>query len=299
MGAPVFGGWPVGAVPGAFGGFESPLMILMAALGQAFMLHSCDLVTFYGCSELQNFGFLVLCALQPGRESSGFSVEASLKISLLSAFSSGVCLFLFSVIYARTGQSVLLDAGVSAFEAGADSLSTLGVLLALLFKHGTAPMHLWMVDIYQSIKKPLLMILSTAPKLSMFCFWVSALHNIWTDASIGVFVCFSMILGSLGAYGQPALRSLFAYSTINEIGLMLLALAFEVVSSFVRGGVRGFGRRHERGASTPPTLAMVLLLTDVVLKVWVGAEQVSGVVPFVTWGVKTSPAGSGSRRWCF
>jgi NADH:ubiquinone oxidoreductase subunit 2 (subunit N) len=205
-----------------FGGFESPLMILMAALGQAFMLHSCDLVTFYGCSELQNFGFLVLCALQPGRESSGFSVEASLKISLLSAFSSGVCLFLFSVIYARTGQSVLLDAGVSAFEAGADSLSTLGVLLALLFKHGTAPMHLWMVDIYQSIKKPLLMILSTAPKLSMFCFWVSALHNIWTDASIGVFVCFSMILGSLGAYGQPALRSLFAYSTIVRVGFETL-----------------------------------------------------------------------------
>jgi hypothetical protein len=28
----------------------------------------------------------------------------------------------------------------------------------------------------------------------------------------------------LGAYGQPALRALFAYSTVNEIGLMLLAL---------------------------------------------------------------------------
>ncbi len=100
----------------------------------------------------------------------------------------------------------------------------MGVLLALLFKLGTAPMHLWMVDMYQSLQRPLLMFLSTAPKLSMVGFWVSAWHGLWTDASIGVFVSFSMILGSLGAYGQPALRSLFAYSTVNEMGLMLLAL---------------------------------------------------------------------------
>ena len=56
-------------------------------------------------------------------------------------------------------------------------------------------------------------------------------HQVWTrsatregDFSVGVFICFSMILGSIGAYGQPALRALFAYSTINEIGLMLLAI---------------------------------------------------------------------------
>jgi NADH:ubiquinone oxidoreductase subunit 2 (subunit N) len=211
------------AILRSFHSFESLLMILMAFVGQVFMLHSCDLVTFYVCLEMQNFGFLVLCALQ---ESSG--VEASLKYLLLSAFSSGMCLYWFSVIYARTGQSVLLFKSALQLDGSpsdvASSWSTLGVLLALLFKLGTAPMHLWMVDIYQSLKRPLLMYLSTAPKLAMVGFWVSAWHHIWTDSSIGVFVCFSMILGSLGAYGQPALRALFAYSTVNEIGLMLLAL---------------------------------------------------------------------------
>jgi hypothetical protein len=134
---------------------------MLAYVGQLFMLHSCDLVSFYVCLEAQNFCFLVLCGLQPntskstkkdiksssqartaaalaspsvglpphlqgrlaspsalkgvGIKSAGtvrgakynnttpstyfnngsalFSVEASLKYLLLSAFSSGVILF--------------------------------------------------------------------------------------------------------------------------------------------------------------------------------------------------------------
>jgi NADH:ubiquinone oxidoreductase subunit 2 (subunit N) len=33
-----------------------------------------------------------------------------------------------------------------------------------------------------------------------------------------------VFIGSIGAYSQPALRGLFAYSTINEIGLLLMAV---------------------------------------------------------------------------
>lgn len=44
------------------------------------------------------------------------------------------------------------------------------ILLALMFKLGGAPLHLWMVDIYSGVKRQLLMYLSTAPKLSLFGF---------------------------------------------------------------------------------------------------------------------------------
>jgi NADH:ubiquinone oxidoreductase subunit 2 (subunit N) len=103
-------------------------------------------------------------------------------------------------------------------------LSSESILLSILFKLGSAPLHLWVIQIYQSISKPLLMYVSTAPKFSLFCFWVSAWHQVWTSYSISVLIGFSVILGSFGALGQPALRTLFAYSTINEIGLMLLAM---------------------------------------------------------------------------
>jgi NADH:ubiquinone oxidoreductase subunit 2 (subunit N) len=212
-----------------FNSFESVLLLVFAFIGQYYMLHSMDLLTFYIALEAQNFCFLVLCGLPgvTGRNSS-FSVEASLKYFLLSAFSSGVILFWFSAIYLQTGLSVL-----SFFPKGENmhldssldtSLHSFQILCAMMFKLGAAPLHLWVIQIYNGVKRNLLMYISTAPKLSLFGFWVGSFQTVWTDYSLLLFSAFSIALGAFGAYSQPTLRSLFAYSTVNEIGLLLSAL---------------------------------------------------------------------------
>jgi len=280
----------------SFRSFESKLLIIMAFIGQYFMLHSCDLVSFYICLEIQNFCFMVLCGLQPRAlleigSSCGFSssyenenvgvatngvtpnkrctpnnrglptndvcwekgsgkngkyktgrrplagVEASIKYLLLSAFASGFLLFWFSVLYLRTGITTLswgpltatpFDTTGASYLNDSDSfvdiVPQMLILIALMFKLGGAPLHLWMIDIYSGVKRQLLMYISTAPKLSLFGFWVSTWHSVWTDLTVLMFVAFSMIIGCFGAYNQPTLRSLFAYSTVNEIGLMLMAI---------------------------------------------------------------------------
>ena len=241
----------------SFKSFESILLLLLAFIGQLFMLHSCDLVSFYICLEVQNFCFLVLCGLQPrvlkyNISSSNNSnsilsknasnavaygtrplagVEASIKYLLLSAFSSGVLLFWFSVLYLRTGITTLswgpltsTPFDFSQSDSFVDVMPQMLILLALMFKLGGAPLHLWMIDIYSGVKRQLLMYISTAPKLSLFGFWVSTWHSVWTDFTVLMFVAFTMIIGCFGAYSQPTLRSLFAYSTVNEIGLMLMAI---------------------------------------------------------------------------
>lgn len=204
----------------SFNSFESVLLLLFAFIGSYFMLHSVDLLTFYVALEAQNFSFLVLCGLLSTKDSSSFSLEAALKYFLLSAFSSGVLLFWFSTIYLHTGLSVF------SFSSCLESspLQTFMILAAMMFKLGAAPMHLWMVQIFSSVKRSLLMYISTAPKLALFGFWVSGFHTVWTDFSVLLFALFSIVLGSFGAYSQPALRAVFAYSSVNEIGLMLLAL---------------------------------------------------------------------------
>lgn len=241
----------------SFRTFESTLLLLLAFVGQLFMLHSCDLVSFYICLEIQNFCFLVLCGLQPRilkystsstvaskdstlvklaiNKASGTrplaGVEASIKYLLLSAFSSGVLLFWFSVLYLRTGITTLSWGPLTASpfdttqsDSFVDVMPQMLILLALMFKLGGAPLHLWMIDIYSGVKRQLLMYISTAPKLSLFGFWVSTWHSVWTDFTVLLFVALSMVIGCFGAYSQPTLRSLFAYSTVNEIGLFLMAI---------------------------------------------------------------------------
>jgi NADH:ubiquinone oxidoreductase subunit 2 (subunit N) len=106
-------------------------------------------------------------------------------------------------------------------------LSTVSIFLilcAMMFKLGAAPLHLWVVQIYNGVKRNLLLYISTAPKLSLFGFWVNSFQTVWTDYSVILFSIFSIIIGAFGAYNQPSLRTLLAYSTINEIGLLLSAL---------------------------------------------------------------------------
>ena len=193
----------------SFHSFEALLFLLLAYVGQLYMMHSCNLVSFYVCLEAQTLCIVVLCGLLARGASTSFSVEAALKFLLLSAMVSGMALFWFSAMYQRTGSLDMVGQ------------ETFWILLVMLFKLGVAPVHMWSVDLYGSIPKPLLLYLSTATKLSLFTFWASSWHH---DFSVGVFILFSMLIGSIGAYGQPALRGLFAYSTINEIGLLLLAI---------------------------------------------------------------------------
>ena len=216
-------------VMGSFRNFESILLLLLAFIGNIFMLHSIDFMTFFISLEAQNFCFFVLCALMSSKISSSFNVEASIKFFVLSAFTSGVLLYWFSHIYLLTGCTTFSLLNNFFFINSTDSFNngsyfSYFILCALLFKLGAAPLHLWVTHIYSGVKRNLLLYISTIPKLSLFGFWFNNFQTSVSYSSVLLFSIFSLILGSFSAYNQPALRSLFAYSTINEMGLMLLAV---------------------------------------------------------------------------
>ena len=97
----------------SFYSFEALLFLLLAYIGQLYMMHSVNLVSFYVCLECQTLCVVVLCGLLARGSSTNygisgtgsatnatgvFSVEAALKFLLLSAMVSGMCLFWFSAI---------------------------------------------------------------------------------------------------------------------------------------------------------------------------------------------------------
>jgi NADH:ubiquinone oxidoreductase subunit 2 (subunit N) len=208
------------------GSLESILLLLLSFLGQLGVMHSADLLGLYVSLELQTFAFMVLCALHAasgGSEGSrGATVESAIKYGVLSALASGVLLYWLSNSYIRTGS---LECFLSAVATGMYSqLEVVQLSLALLFKMGAAPLHLWVLDVYGAAKLSLLMYISTAPKLSLATFWSTTWAAGWTESTLVLYCLQSLVLGPLGAYGQPALRTLLAYSAVNEMGMMLLAL---------------------------------------------------------------------------
>jgi NADH:ubiquinone oxidoreductase subunit 2 (subunit N) len=207
---------------------EGIVLLLIAYASQVYMVHSVDLLSFYVTLELGNFVFMVLCGLPSTRTSTGassYTVEAGLKFLVLSAFSSGVLLYWFSAMYQLTGVTSLAFRGIEydTLADGTQYLHSLLLLAVVMFKLGAAPVHLWVVQVYGVVDRWLLFYISTAPKISLFGFWVGAFQGVWTEYSILPFALLSTGLGALGAYSQSRVRMLLAYSTLNEIGLLLSA----------------------------------------------------------------------------
>jgi NADH-quinone oxidoreductase subunit N len=130
-------------VMGSFRNFESILLLLLAFIGNVMMLHSIDFISFFISLEVQNFCFFVLCALMSSKISASFNVEASIKFFVLRAFTSGVLLYWFSLIYLITGCTTFSLINNFLYVNDTSAYFTYFVLCALLFKLGAAPLHLW------------------------------------------------------------------------------------------------------------------------------------------------------------
>nr|QYC94368.1 NADH dehydrogenase subunit 2 [Oedogonium sp. 244] len=229
------------------------IFILICLFGQHMLLQSVDLMSIYISLELQSFCLAILCSLN---YQSQFSVEAGIKYFLLSAFSSGIMLLGISLIYWSTGLTNCISIkellfacyqGTEIEEAGniisfkgmygVDLLLMLGVWfvsLAFLWKLSAAPLHMWAADVYQGAWSSVTLILSTLPKVAVFGCWISVWHGLWYclwPETMTFFSALSMLVGAIAAMGQVHMKRLLAYSSINHIGILLMALCSQGGSS--------------------------------------------------------------------
>ncbi|EGD58912.1 NADH dehydrogenase subunit N [Novosphingobium nitrogenifigens DSM 19370] len=210
---------------------EFPLLVLFAALGMGIMVSAGDLLTLYIGLELNSLASYVLAAML---RSDGRSAEAGLKYFVLGSLASGILLYGVSLTYGFTGTTSF-EGIRTALSAGPLSIgATFGmvfVFAGLAFKISAAPFHMWTPDVYEGSPTPVTTFFATAPKaaalallmrvsLDAFGAHVSAWNQIVIFASL-----FSIIIGALGAITQNNIKRLLAYSSINNVGFMLIGLA--------------------------------------------------------------------------
>lgn len=103
------------------------------------------------------------------------------------------------------------------------------IIVVLLFKVGSAPLHFWLCDVYEGSILPVTMLFASAPKIIVFgvllkiCFFLLwDLSYLWSTL-VGISAVISIIVGSVSAIYQKRIKRLFAYSTIVHTGFILLA----------------------------------------------------------------------------
>ena len=209
---------------------EIPTLILFAALGMSIMVSASDLLTLYMGLELNSLSAYVLAAMLRDDDR---SAEAGLKYFVLGALASGILLFGMSLTYGFTGTTDF--GGIMAAVSGGLSTGMLFglifILAGLAFKISAAPFHMWTPDVYTGAPTPVTMFFASAPKVaavvllarvSMEAFGSQV--GAWQQVVIAA-ALLSIVIGALGAIGQENIKRLLAYSSINNVGFILIGLA--------------------------------------------------------------------------
>jgi len=210
---------------------EYSILVLFAVLGMGVMVSAQNLLTLYIGLELNSLAAYVLAAfLKPDER----SAEAGLKYFVLGALASGILLFGISLTYGFTGTTDY--AGIAAaLSGGTISKGALFgltfVLAGLAFKISAVPFHMWTPDVYEGAPTPVTTFFASAPKVAALALTIRvAIEAFGTQAAawqqiVEFAALASVVVGALGAIGQRNIKRLLAYSSINNVGFMLLGLA--------------------------------------------------------------------------
>ena len=209
---------------------EYPVLILLSCVGMGVMVSATDLISLYIGLELQSLSAYVLASFV---RSDGRSAEAGLKYFVLGALASGMLLFGASLVYGFAGST-----SFAAIGAAMDAEVGLGlifgivfILSGLAFKISAAPFHMWTPDVYEGAPTPVTAFFASAPKVAAIALTIRIVLEafgsqilVWQQIIIAV-ALMSIIIGAVGAIGQQNLKRLMAYSSINNVGFILIGLA--------------------------------------------------------------------------
>lgn len=209
---------------------EFPVLILFSVLGMGIMVSATDLMALYIGLELSSLSSYVLAALLRDDER---SAEAGLKYFVLGALASGMLLFGMSLVYGFTGTTSFTALAAIAAEPLSNGalFGMIFMLVGLAFKISAVPFHMWTPDVYEGASTPVTTFFASAPKVAAVALTMrvtldafGAQVDAWQQIIIFAALA-SIIVGALGAIGQTNIKRLLAYSSINNIGFILIGLA--------------------------------------------------------------------------
>lgn len=215
------------------------ILLTATTLGMFWMASSTNLLTIFIAIETVSItSFALASYLKTVKRSS----EAGLKYTIYGAFSSGLMLYGFSLLYGLTGTLNIYEIAKILTSSNPNSLtlfiSVLLILAGFGYKIASVPFHFWAPDVYEGAPTPVTAFLSVGPKAAGFAllirFFNTGLATTTDGASwnvvaginwpqlLAVISAATMTLGNLVAIKQSNIKRLLAYSSIAHAGYALM-----------------------------------------------------------------------------
>jgi NADH-quinone oxidoreductase subunit N len=218
-------------------GGEMFILSMFSLLGMFVMISGSNFLVIYLGLELLTLCSYALVAL---RRDNATATEAAMKYFVLGAMASGFLLYGLSMLYGATGS---LDIGtvfkiVNSGQVKHQVLvfGLVFIVAGLAFKLGAVPFHMWIPDVYQGAPTSVTVMIASAPELAAFGISIRLLVEGLLPLALDwqqmlmVMAIGSLLIGNLAAIAQTNLKRMLAYSTIGQMGFVLLGLLSGVVN---------------------------------------------------------------------
>lgn len=206
---------------------EFYILMISSLMGMFLMISSGNFLMFYLSVELSAIPIAALCNFNHDERRSS---EAAMKMIFSSAFSSCFMLLGISFLYGACGS---LDFNILSIS-DTSSLLLIGFIfffVGLVFKLSVVPFHFWTADVYEGSPVAVTSFLSVISKGSMVFVFASMLYRVFPIIRdewyflLCVLSVFTMVIGNLFAIRQENLKRFLAFSSITQIGFILIGIS--------------------------------------------------------------------------
>ncbi|OZM83299.1 NADH-quinone oxidoreductase subunit N [Pseudonocardia sp. MH-G8] len=208
---------------------EFVVLLQLGALGTVLLGGASDLLLLVAAFLLASVPLYALA----GWDKRASSVEAAMKYFLSGAL-LGVTMLAGTALLLGVGRDTAYPAlreGLAAAPAPVVAVGLVAVLAGLLFKIGAVPAHFWVADVTDGTPPGVAAIVTTIPKIggvvAVYRLLLVAIPSDGPDwpLLVAVLAIASMTLGNLAAFFQTSVQRLLAYSTISQVGYLLVVVA--------------------------------------------------------------------------
>lgn len=207
-----------------------PPLLLLTCLGIMGLAASQDIALIALFLQMVTVGSYILVGLA---KESRPATEAALKMFLFSASVGAVMIYGMVLLFGLTGTLQLpeLARRLPSMPVVTAIVAFLLVLAGYGFEITLVPFHTWAPDAYQGAPTPIAGFLSVGPKAAGLAVLARTLlvaypHNLGQWATImAIMAAITMTVGNIFALRQTSVKRLLAYSSIGQVGYMLIGIA--------------------------------------------------------------------------